>query len=222
MTRKLGFLLGDREDVARRKQLAAAAFSSLWSLWTRGSSISEKGRIRLYKALVLPILLYNSSTWALTKSALKQLDAFHPRQLRSLIQVKWPQKISNVALYQRCSLEPLNLGVKSAQWRLLGHILRLPDECPARMAMEYYFKDKDAKKWRGRPCTTIQSGLSADLKISRNGQLYNLHDLQGLHRIAQDRPSWKELCSALECKAYACFKVVLPVITLSHHLQSED
>eukprot|EP00117_Sycon_ciliatum_P016972 scpid110422/ scgid16176/ len=88
-------------------------------------------------------------------------------------------------------------GVKRARWRLLGHILRLPDECPARMAMEYYFKDKDAKKWRGRPRTTIQSILLADLKISGNGQLDNLHDLQRLHQIAQDRGSWKELCSAL-------------------------
>ena len=197
MTRKLGSLLGDCEDVARRKQLAAAAFASLWSLWKRGSIISEKRRIRLYKALVLPILLYNSSTWALTKSVLEQLDAFHRRQLKSLIQVKWPQKISNVALYQRCSVAPLSRGVKRARWRLLGHILRLPDECPARMAMEYYFKDKDAKKWRGRPRTTIQLVLSADLKMSGNGQLDNLHDLQRLHQIAQDRDSWKELYSAL-------------------------
>ena len=70
-------------------------------------------------------------------------------------------------------------------------------ECPARMAMEYSFKDKAAKKWRGRPRTTIQSVLSAGLKMSGNGQLNNLHDLQHLHQIAQDRGSWKELCSAL-------------------------
>ncbi|XP_065180193.1 uncharacterized protein LOC135810628 [Sycon ciliatum] len=153
MTRKLRSLLGDCEDVARRKQLVAVAFASFWSLWKRGSIISEKRRMRLYKALVLPILLYHSCTWALTKSALDQLDAFHRQQLRSLIQVKWPQKISNVALLQRSGVEPLSRDVKRARWRLLGHIRRLPDECPARMAIEYYFKDKDAKKWRADPAT---------------------------------------------------------------------
>ena len=40
-TRKLGSLLGDAEDVTRRKQLAAVAFQRLWSLWVRKCHISE-------------------------------------------------------------------------------------------------------------------------------------------------------------------------------------
>ena len=40
-TRKLGSLLGDVEDVTRRKQLAAVAFQRLWPLWIRKRNISE-------------------------------------------------------------------------------------------------------------------------------------------------------------------------------------
>ena len=40
-TRKLGSLLGDAEDVTRRKQLAAVAFQIMWSLWVRKRHISE-------------------------------------------------------------------------------------------------------------------------------------------------------------------------------------
>ena len=49
-TRKLGSLLGDAEDVTRRKQLAAVAFQRMWSLWVRKRYISEGLRLRLYNA----------------------------------------------------------------------------------------------------------------------------------------------------------------------------
>ena len=84
-TRKLGSLIGDDEDVLRRKQLATAAFRGLWNLWKRGQQVSEKLRLRLYQAFIIPVLLYNSGTWAVTKTARERLDSFHRRQLRSLI-----------------------------------------------------------------------------------------------------------------------------------------
>ena len=35
VTKKLGSVLGDAEDVARRKQLALLAFCRMWTLWLR-------------------------------------------------------------------------------------------------------------------------------------------------------------------------------------------
>ena len=61
-TRKLDSLLGDEEDIMRRKQLATAAFQSLWSLWKRHQHISEKLRLRLYNTFIIPVLTYNSGT----------------------------------------------------------------------------------------------------------------------------------------------------------------
>ena len=64
-SRKLGSLMGDNEDVSRRKQLASAAFNSMWSLWGQRNLIGEKLRVRLYCAFILPVLIYNSGTWGL-------------------------------------------------------------------------------------------------------------------------------------------------------------
>ena len=66
MTKKLGSLLGDVEDLSRRKMLAVTAFRSLWSLWLRRQHVSERLRLRLYNAFVRPVLLYNAGTWGLT------------------------------------------------------------------------------------------------------------------------------------------------------------
>ena len=43
--KKLGSLLGDEVDVARRKQLASGAFTSMFYLWKRRSAVSEHLRL---------------------------------------------------------------------------------------------------------------------------------------------------------------------------------
>ena len=41
------------------------------------------------------------------------------------------------------------------RWKLLGHILRLPADCPASKAMRYYFEERTNKKFVARRRTTI-------------------------------------------------------------------
>ncbi|RXM33269.1 LINE-1 retrotransposable element ORF2 protein [Acipenser ruthenus] len=54
-------------DVHGRIGQAIAAFVSLkWCLWKR-ANISVKTKIRLFRTLILPILLYGSETWTLLK-----------------------------------------------------------------------------------------------------------------------------------------------------------
>ena len=61
-TRKLGSLLGDVEDVTRRKQIATVAFQRMWPLWVRKRNISEVLRLRLYNAFIVQVLTYNMGT----------------------------------------------------------------------------------------------------------------------------------------------------------------
>jgi hypothetical protein len=74
-TKKLGTLLGDREEMQRRKQLAAASFNNLKRIWSRNkrNKISTERRLRLYNAYITPILTYNACTWALTETEMKEL-----------------------------------------------------------------------------------------------------------------------------------------------------
>ena len=59
------------------------------------SLVSERLRLRLYNAFVRPVLLYKAGTWGQTGSETNKLNAFHRKQLRLLIGIKWPQRISN-------------------------------------------------------------------------------------------------------------------------------
>ena len=68
MTRKLGSLPGEAEDVARRKQLANVAFRKLWTVWFRRAQISLQLRLRLYASFVIPVLTFNMGTWGLQQA----------------------------------------------------------------------------------------------------------------------------------------------------------
>jgi hypothetical protein len=159
-TKKLGTLLGETQEMHRRKQLAAAAFQSMKRIWSRKhhNKISVVLRLHLYNAYVLPVLTYNACTWALSQTEQEELDAFHRRQLRKVIGIKYPRIISNESLYMRCNTQALSHTIREARWRMLGHVLRMDDQITAKHAMKHYF-DSTSSKDHGKPRTTLQSVL---------------------------------------------------------------
>ena len=111
--KKLGSLLGDKEAIARRKQLSIAAMNNIEKIRIRKDHIKEKHHLKLYRTLVKPVLLYNNAIWGLTKRGATNLDAFHRRQLKRIIGKNCPNKFSNKALYERCHEEPQDPGGSS-------------------------------------------------------------------------------------------------------------
>ena len=99
-TKKVGSLMGDNEDVERRKQLSNAGLYKLKNIWIGKDKINHNIKIKLYKALVKSILTY-SGTWALAQTELNKLDAFHRKQLRKVLNIYYPTKISNKTLYKK-------------------------------------------------------------------------------------------------------------------------
>ena len=85
----LGSLLGEEDDLKRRMQRASAEFAKCSKVWNT-NKIALKTKLKLYNALVIPILMYNAGTWAFTRAQYNKLDTYHRRQLRQLLKVKWP------------------------------------------------------------------------------------------------------------------------------------
>ncbi len=189
--KKLGSLLGDTEDVTRRIQLAAVAFHRFWKIWFRRKFISEKTRLRIYNAYVLPILLYNCGTWGLTTSCMSKLESFHRKHLRLILGIHWPNTISNKALYKRCDTEPLRFIIMDRRWRLFGHIMRRSEEIPANQFMLSYFNHSvHLKRWSGKPLTCLPTILDQDLNVFHLN-LKSSEDLLLFRQFAQDRDQWR-------------------------------
>ena len=93
--KKLGSLLGDTEDIARRKQLAITAMHNMNKLWIKKhSQVSLNTRLKLFSALVKSVLLYNCSCWGLRKTDVELLNSFHRQLLRRMCRIFWPHKIA--------------------------------------------------------------------------------------------------------------------------------
>jgi hypothetical protein len=207
--RKLGTLLGDKEEMNRRKGLASAAYKQAAALWTRSSYVSEQRRLLIYNACVKPILTYNMGTWALSKNDTDKLDAFHRTQLRNILNIRYPEHIHNKDLYARTKTRPISHEMFEDRWKLMGHILRMNDEVPAKKAMTYYFDDHQALGgFRGRPRTTIATKINQDLvdiaeaSSHKRGRkqatikelpktLQSIHDLRQLERLSKNRKTWR-------------------------------
>ena len=120
-TKKLGTLLGDREEMLRWKKLAASAFNNLRRIWSqKRNKIKTEKRMLLYNTFITPILVYYACTWALTETELEDLEIFRRKQLRRVTRVQYPRKISNEELYSRCKTRELLANAwtcSSNDWR---------------------------------------------------------------------------------------------------------
>ncbi len=51
--------------------------------------------------------------------------------MQRVLGARWPFKISNKALYEKCGAEPLGLAIRRFRCNLFGHVLRLSFDSPA-------------------------------------------------------------------------------------------
>ena len=176
----LGSLLDTDADIQRRKQLAMTAMKKLDRIFSDGR-LKHKFKIRIFVACVESIFLYNSELWTLTKTKEEKIDAYQRRLLRMAINIKWPRKISSEKLYETTKETKWSEKIRTRRIRWLGHALRLPDETPAKMALEE--AQRHVPKPRGGQKTTWLTVIKKDLHMTT---------LEEATVLAQNRDLWRK------------------------------
>ena len=72
---------GGTEDIHNRVVKARGVFLRLKKIWN-SHSISRRTKVRLYKTLVKPVLMYSCETWKMNKCDEKKIDVFQSRCLK--------------------------------------------------------------------------------------------------------------------------------------------
>ena len=81
---------GSTCDISCRSAITRAAMQSLENqIWRSRLAISTK--LKLYNTCILPIFLYGSDCWAISKTDACKIDALHQWCLRMLLGIKWYQ-----------------------------------------------------------------------------------------------------------------------------------
>lgn len=100
-------------------QLATVAFHCLLGLLANMSA-SLQLKVRIWNALVCPVLLYGCRTWELTAALTEKLCAFHRQHLWTMTGYRRPNHINNEALYKLTKTHPLSVDLQLSSLRLLA------------------------------------------------------------------------------------------------------
>ena len=123
---KISKQIAASDEVTSRIGKAAAAFGKLRRpLWSR-KEISVKTKLRVYKTVVVPTLLYGCESWTLLATDISRLEAFQSRCLRNILGLSC--RTRTVDVYAKCS-DMLNIKdqIKSARLRWMGHVSRMTE-----------------------------------------------------------------------------------------------
>ena len=141
---------GSDLEVTRRLGMAYGVMDSLdRSIW-RCRYLCRRTKVRVFKALVIPVLLYGCETWTLTKDLKRRLNAFSTKSLRRIMGYSWRDYVSNQDVLDGADMRQVTCLITERQLRHYGHVARLPDDDPAHMVIS----ERDDPEWarpRGRP-----------------------------------------------------------------------
>jgi hypothetical protein len=210
-TIKLGSKLGDEEDIKRRKNLATGKLVQMKKVLKSKKITKISKKMKLYNAKVKSVLMYNSCTWGLTQADEKKLNSFHRKQLRQVLGIYYPHRISNEKTYELTKTRPLTIDITKARWKMFGHALRMDERTPARKAMKYYFETpENCERFRGRKRATIVTTLNRELKRTKEknnnfhiSELKTELNLRNTRVKATNRNHWQKIVKMVTDAAYS-------------------
>ena len=137
------------KDIERRIALALTSFGRLRkSIWSN-RDILLKLKLRLYRALILPIATYASETWALTNTDEKKLLVFEMQCLRSILGVSRLNRIRNEEIRRITGSEKTIIEmIKEKRLKWFGHVCRKETDS---WVLQAYKQDFPHRRPRGRP-----------------------------------------------------------------------
>jgi hypothetical protein len=183
-------------DLARRVQLAAAAFRRLERPFFRQHGISLHLRMLVYTAMVTSVLLYGAEAWSLTAAQLDYLEVFHRSRLRMILGVRRADRLSTPELLRRCGATSIAAMLDRRQLRWLGHVGRMDSTRIAKQAMYGTLAGAGRRRRRGAPTANLCARFQSLTRQYLNGR--QLREA-GLPRGAtwwdacQNRPLFKGL-----------------------------
>ena len=110
---------GASEDIQNRVSKARNIFRTMNNIW-KSQQYSKHTKLRLYQSCVLSTLLYGSECWRMTENDLRKLSTVHTRNLRYILRIFWPRKISNEDLLKQYNIEGMTTILLRRRWKRPG------------------------------------------------------------------------------------------------------
>lgn len=172
-------------EISRRIQSAASAFGKMRSkLWDR-RGISLRTKMKVYRAIVIPTLLYASETWTLYRRHIKRLNLVQQRHLRQLLNISWKDHVSNIEALKRADIPSIKELLISSQLRWTGHVIRMEENRLPKIVL--YGELKYGSRKVGAPFLRYKDTIKRYLTTT--------DELQRWEQKVHDRSAWRSVIS---------------------------
>jgi hypothetical protein len=141
-------------ELGRRLGAAGDAFTRLRGKFLSDQSIALSARMQVYKAAVVPILIYGAAeSWAPSAAQLARLDTFNTSCLRRILGISRLARLTNEELYAASGQPAISDLLRTHRLRWLGHVARQPATAPTQQLLHAHFipgrqpRDGQAPSW---------------------------------------------------------------------------
>ena len=177
------------DEVTARTAKASVAFGRLRTNVWEGNGIRLDAKLKVYKAVVLPIHLYACETWTVYQRHAKKGNHFHQSCLRKILKIRWQDKIPDTEVLKKAKMQSVHTLMKIAQLRWTGHVTRMPDERLPKKVLygELQFSMENFKKesaYKVEKKQRYKDTFKASLKD------FNI-PTESWEQAAQDRTKWR-------------------------------
>ena len=124
------------------------------------SRLASSTKLKLYNTCILPIFLYGSDCWAMSKTDACKIDALDQWCLHMLLGITWYQFVRNDDV-RRLTKQPQL--TQSHRLTLFGHIMRMDDNADAKRIL-LASPLADCRRQLCRPRIMWLSTIQQDLK----------------------------------------------------------
>ncbi|KAJ4444371.1 hypothetical protein ANN_06163 [Periplaneta americana] len=181
-----------REEIKCRINMGNACYYSVEKLLS-SSLLSKNLKVRIYKTVILPVVLYGCETWTLILREEQRLRVFENKVLRKIFGVKrdevtgeW-RKLHNTELHALYSSPDIIRNIKSRRLRWAGHVARMGE---SRNAYRVLVGRPEGKRPLGRPRHRWEDNIKMDLREVG-------YDDREWINLAQDRDQWRAYVRAV-------------------------
>ena len=176
------------EDITARIRKAQLTFLMLMPVW-KEKWIRLQTKLRIFDTNVKSVLLYRLETWRLTKllNQIKKLQTFIEKCLKMILNISWPEVISNDELWGRTHQSRIEESIKRRKWKWIGHTLRKPENNITCSALEW-----NPQGFRRRGCPRQSWRRSVLDELAKK----NITWLEA-KRTAKNRVRWRSMVDAL-------------------------
>jgi len=120
-------------------------------------------KLKLYNTCILPIFLYGSNCWAISKTDARKINVLDQWCLCMLLGIRWYQFVRNNDVRWLTKQPKLTAIIQSRRLTLFEHIMRMDDNADAKRIL-LASPLADWKRQLGRPHITWLSTVQQDLK----------------------------------------------------------